>query len=89
MGGRAGSHRGGVSGQVHQGGWLSYIPRGLLRAGLSPVGGGGEGSKIHARSDFWVCIWRDGWNRDFPGGGVDKTPRSQCKGPRFDPLSEN
>ena len=24
---------------------------------------------------------------DFPGGPVDKTPRSQCRGPRFDPWS--
>ena len=25
---------------------------------------------------------------DFPGGPVAKTPRSQCKGPRFDPWSD-
>ena len=24
---------------------------------------------------------------DFPGGAVDKTPRSQCRGPGFDPWS--
>ena len=28
-------------------------------------------------------------NRDFPGGLVDKTPRSQCRGPRFHPWSGN
>ena len=27
--------------------------------------------------------------RDFPGGMVAKTPRSQCRGPGFDPWSEN
>ena len=27
--------------------------------------------------------------RDFPGGPVAKTPHSQCRGPRFNPLSEN
>ena len=27
--------------------------------------------------------------RDFPGGPVAKTLSSQCKGPRFDPWSEN
>ena len=27
--------------------------------------------------------------RDFPGDAVDETPRSQCRGPRFDPWSEN
>ena len=27
--------------------------------------------------------------RDFPGGPVGKTPRSQCRGPRFDPWSGN
>ena len=26
---------------------------------------------------------------DFPGGAVDKTLRSQCRGPRFDPWSGN
>ena len=26
---------------------------------------------------------------DFPGGPVGKTPRSQCRGPRFDPWSGN
>ena len=26
---------------------------------------------------------------DFPGGTVDKTPRSQCRGPGFDPWSGN
>ena len=25
------------------------------------------------------------WPRDFPGSPVAKTPRSQCRGPRFDP----
>ena len=28
-------------------------------------------------------------SRDFPGGPVGKTLRSQCRGPRFDPWSEN
>ena len=27
--------------------------------------------------------------RDFPGGTMVKTPRSQCRGPRFDPWSGN
>ena len=27
--------------------------------------------------------------RDFPGGPVAKTPRSQCRGPGFDPWSGN
>ena len=27
--------------------------------------------------------------RDFPGGPVAKTPRSECRGPRFDPWSGN
>ena len=27
--------------------------------------------------------------RDFSGGAVDKTLRSQCRGPRFDPWSGN
>ena len=27
--------------------------------------------------------------RDFPGGPVAKTPRSQCRGPRFNPWSGN
>ena len=27
--------------------------------------------------------------RDFPGGPVAKTPRSQCRGPAFDPWSGN
>ena len=26
---------------------------------------------------------------DFPGGAVVKTPRSQCRGPGFDPWSMN
>ena len=26
---------------------------------------------------------------DFPGGTVDKTPCSQCRGPGFDPWSRN
>ena len=28
-------------------------------------------------------------NGDFPGGAVDKTPHSQCRGPGFDPSSWN
>ena len=28
-------------------------------------------------------------HRDFPGGPVAKTPRSQCRGPGFDPWSGN
>ena len=28
-------------------------------------------------------------NRDFPGGPVVKTPRSQCRGPQIDPWSGN
>ena len=32
----------------------------------------------------------ENWNsRDFPGGPVAKTPRSQCRGPGFDPWSGN
>ena len=27
--------------------------------------------------------------QDFPGGPVGKTPRSQCRGPGFDPWSGN
>ena len=27
--------------------------------------------------------------RDFPGGSVVKTPRSQCRGPGFDPWPGN
>jgi len=27
--------------------------------------------------------------RDFPGGPVARTPRSQCRGPRLDPWSGN
>ena len=27
--------------------------------------------------------------RDFPGGIVDETPHSQCRGPRFDPWLGN
>ena len=27
--------------------------------------------------------------RDFPGGTVDKTPSTQCRGPRFDSWSGN
>ena len=27
--------------------------------------------------------------RDFPGGAVDRTLHSQCRGPGFDPWSEN
>ena len=27
--------------------------------------------------------------RDFPGGAVDKTPHSQCRGPGFNPWSGN
>ena len=26
---------------------------------------------------------------DFPGGAVDKTPRSRCRGPGFNPWSGN
>ena len=28
-------------------------------------------------------------SRDFPGGPAAETPRSQCKGPGFDPWSQN
>ena len=28
-------------------------------------------------------------DRDFPGGAVDKTPCSPCRGPGFDPWSGN
>ena len=27
------------------------------------------------------------WPRDFPGGPLGKIPRSQCKGPGFNPWS--
>ena len=29
---------------------------------------------------------KDGWNGDFPGDPVAKTPSSQCRGPRFSPT---
>ena len=32
---------------------------------------------------------RDTHEGDFPGGAVDKTPRSQCSGSGFDPWSGN
>ena len=30
-----------------------------------------------------------GQTRDFPGGSAAKAPRSQCRGPGFDPWSGN
>ena len=32
---------------------------------------------------------RKAFLRDFPGGPVDKTPRSQCRRPGFNPWSRN
>ena len=34
-------------------------------------------------------IKQDDGSRDFPGGAVVKTLRSQCRGPGFDPWSGN
>ena len=36
-----------------------------------------------------LTILRRTQPRDFPGGPVAKTPRSQCRGPGFDPWSGN
>ena len=46
----------------------------------------------------WLCqflqfmsllLFRKLWIQDFPGGRVAKTPCAQCRGPNFDPWSEN
>ena len=36
MGGKAGRHRVGISGQVHQGGWLNYLPWGTPESSPFP-----------------------------------------------------
>ena len=49
-----------------------------------------------SNSHLWIC-WLGIWSpalypdeaRDFPGGPVDKTPCSQCRGPSFIPWSGN
>ena len=46
--------------------------------------------------DFWQCFFSTSSGQykinifwDFPGGAMDKTLHSQCRGPRFDPWLGN
>ena len=39
--------------------------------------------------DLLDCVEERREHRDFPGGAVDKTPCSQCRGPGFNPWSGN
>ena len=38
---------------------------------------------------FIMCRFKSFWWGDFPGGAVDKTPRSQCREPGFNPWTGN
>ena len=48
-----------------------------------------EGPKQFKKSYKRKLSWSKGLTRDFPGDAVDTTPRSQCRGPGFDPWSGN
>ena len=39
--------------------------------------------------ESWVALLNYHLWGDFPGGPLGKTPRSQCRGPNFDPWSGN
>ena len=52
---------------------------------MDEVPGAGHTIKGNLRSQFQ----RSKNARDFPSGPVFKTWSSQCRGPRFDPWSEN
>ena len=51
--------------------------------------GWGEGIVREFAIDMYTLLYLKWITRDFPGGAVVKTPRSQCRGPGFNPWSGN
>ena len=53
--------------------------------GCQKLRGVGNREWLLIGSTFSLWWWKYSGIRDFPGGPVGKTPRSQCRGPGFDP----